>query len=518
MKKPRLSRRDFLRLSAGATAGTLLAACAPRVVKETVEVEKVVTKEVEKVVTKEVEKVVTPTPAPGWEGTIEVYLGDTSQPEVARGEGLEPLHAARELGDEWEALHPGVKLDFIEGPGPEGIEMWVKARQAAGTMPDICQAHDNWLNRDIGFGYWISVDPWINTSNPYIPEGEEGRERWRDAFIAGFDARNLMIDQRYYGVPQYLTGVQIYCNLDILEKAGVDFEGDIINPRWTFDSMLDISARIKEAGFTPWAFMWNHPYWNWIQTSTLAGWLKSTGRWEKLDTNGDDFVTSLERFEAILRGDWAADTEEMRAMHQLAEDWMPYWAEGYLGLTFDDIIALFARGEAAFMWNGTWHYPTLLNDPERTFEFAIARLPLCMDRFKTIGKGGPTQYPGGAYDTLALTSTAGKRGTAELCIDFIKYFTSCDSQSRVCKEHGGVIPVVKCAEGNPELEQFRPAPDETFLQTIHMRSMNFDYGETYWRITSEWLGGTMTYDQAMAQFQEVMEEYAKDAIERVGET
>ncbi len=81
-------------------------------------------------------------------------------------------------------------------------------------------------------------------------------------------------------------------------------------------------------------------------------------------------------------------------------------------------------------------------------------------------------------------------------------------------EHGGVVPSVKCAAGNPELEQFKPAPDETFLQTIHMRSMHLDYGETYWRITSEWLGGTLSYDEAMAQFQPVMEQFAKDAIER----
>jgi multiple sugar transport system substrate-binding protein len=86
--KKRMNRRDFLRLAAGAAAGTALAACQPQtvIVKETVEVEKVVkeTVEVEKVVTqvvketvketvvvagtpqiveKEVEKVVTATPS-----------------------------------------------------------------------------------------------------------------------------------------------------------------------------------------------------------------------------------------------------------------------------------------------------------------------------------------------------------------------------------------------------------------------------------------------------------------------
>ncbi|NLG49563.1 MAG: peptide ABC transporter substrate-binding protein [Chloroflexi bacterium] len=72
-----LSRRKFLRLVGLAGAGTILGACAPRVIKETVEVEKVVTQVVQEVVketvvvegepkevTKVVEKVVTATPLP----------------------------------------------------------------------------------------------------------------------------------------------------------------------------------------------------------------------------------------------------------------------------------------------------------------------------------------------------------------------------------------------------------------------------------------------------------------------
>ena len=29
-------------------------------------------------------------------------------------------------------------------------------------MPDINHALDNWLNRDIGAGYWLTVDPYID--------------------------------------------------------------------------------------------------------------------------------------------------------------------------------------------------------------------------------------------------------------------------------------------------------------------------------------------------------------------
>ena len=79
MNKPklRMKRRDFLRLAAMTGGTAVLAACAPEVIKETVEVEvektveveveRTVEVEVERTVQVEVEKVVTATPEPGVE-------------------------------------------------------------------------------------------------------------------------------------------------------------------------------------------------------------------------------------------------------------------------------------------------------------------------------------------------------------------------------------------------------------------------------------------------------------------
>lgn len=82
-------------------------------------------------------------------------------------------------------------------------------------MPDINVAADNELNRDIAAGYWQTVDDFINDPNPYILEGQPGSDRWREAFIAGFDACNRMIDGKYYGVSNPLmpfrsTVISIY--------------------------------------------------------------------------------------------------------------------------------------------------------------------------------------------------------------------------------------------------------------------------------------------------------------------
>ena len=152
--KPQLSRRRFLQGLSGAVALAGLSACAPAAGPA----------------------------ATGEEAArqeIEVFVGGTFQPEVARGEGLTPLLEARRLADEWEAEHTDAQIVYVSGPGGEGIEQWVKALQAAGTMPDILNAVDNWLNRDIGTGYWVQIDDYVDEPNNYIPAGELGRDRWR---------------------------------------------------------------------------------------------------------------------------------------------------------------------------------------------------------------------------------------------------------------------------------------------------------------------------------------------------
>ena len=124
----RLDRREFLRLSALAAAGVTAAACQPKtvIVKETVEVEKEVTKvvketvEVEKEITKivemqvEVEKVITATPSVVREAPmlyVQVAEGElppleerlTADPNI-----LEPVEEIGEYGGTWRRVAVGI--------------------------------------------------------------------------------------------------------------------------------------------------------------------------------------------------------------------------------------------------------------------------------------------------------------------------------------------------------------------------------------------------------------------------
>jgi peptide/nickel transport system substrate-binding protein len=159
--REKLSRRDFLRAAAMMTAGVAAVACQPQtvVVKETVEVEKVVketvqvevevekevTKVVEKEVTKVVEKMIEVTPPPeeireAPELFGRVAAGDL--PPVADRLPAEPLVLVRGDGFEQEIGSYGGSLRLLEGQNAANYQpeyMLMLDRHCTGTIPNIAK-------------------------------------------------------------------------------------------------------------------------------------------------------------------------------------------------------------------------------------------------------------------------------------------------------------------------------------------------------------------------------------------
>lgn len=159
-----LSRRVFLRL-ASLASGAMLAACAPRIVKETVivkeEVEKEVTKVVEvekekivketvvvteeKVVEKVVEVAVTATPAPiptietpkapevkpAPDKLVELVVWDTWGRTVKFGR--EPI---QEVIDSWNQTNPNIRVEYL--PALAELTAKLLTSVASGDPPNVC--------------------------------------------------------------------------------------------------------------------------------------------------------------------------------------------------------------------------------------------------------------------------------------------------------------------------------------------------------------------------------------------
>ena len=203
MSERKLSRRDCLKLMAGATAGGILVACTPEV--ETVEVEKVVkeTVEVEKVVeqTIEVEKVVTVTPGPRtevryWGNPIPQYSGEHLDARIAK----------------FEETHPGIKV--IYEPYPDEGQTKFLAQAVAGTAPDIIEAG--------GSSYWQYIEAGVATDlKPYVSDLPRVYfDDWPGSLIEWLTARDG--SGSIWGLPYRSTHMVLIYNRTLFDEVGVE--------------------------------------------------------------------------------------------------------------------------------------------------------------------------------------------------------------------------------------------------------------------------------------------------------
>lgn len=206
-----LSRRDFLKVTAGTTAGVLLASCAPQVVKETVVVERTV--EVEKPV--EVEVVVTATPSP------QTVLRFQTWPDP----GLGPMKESLAM---FEAEHPGLTVE-IEPPGDGWVERTI-AGVAAGTAADIIDAFGDPLLQFAQRGVFMDLQPYID-----IDLTQEQVEDWNPTQYNYF-----LLDGHRFALGKSCMTMAGFVNKQIWEEAGVELP----TSDWDWQTALGNSLKI----------------------------------------------------------------------------------------------------------------------------------------------------------------------------------------------------------------------------------------------------------------------------------
>lgn len=227
----RLSRRDFLRMSALTAAGTALAACAPAAPPTEAPTEATATP-----------KPAAPTPTTAAPPAEEVTLDCMS---LAEYEG-----PYREIWNVFEAEHPGIKINAFSIN--EDTAAAYEAKVAGGYLPAIELTQETQI--------FFKTDNYEMAVN--LGEIEfEWWDRWQ------FDAKNAWPDMFGLPGPRSLDCFQGYVmtwqyNADLMEQSGLDPHGDVK----TYD---DLAKWLDEG--TAWAkatdgvdWFWNQSWHNWI--------------------------------------------------------------------------------------------------------------------------------------------------------------------------------------------------------------------------------------------------------------
>jgi len=230
MSKQRLSRRALLRAGMVSAVGMIVAACQPKVVevekvvKETVEVEKVV----EKVVEKEVQ--------------VEKEVTRVVEQQVAAPREPISLRVGKFAGDAWDFDVIWSKKFMEENPGitvhVEDVvyaEMFKKglALGATGLMWDVFAGHNRWNPYLAWKGVCLQLDDFIETHDI----------EFDDFFPSVIEDIRLAVDRKLYYLPTVVHpggNAVVGFNMDILNEAGVSLPEGAVDGDWTIEDWDEI--------------------------------------------------------------------------------------------------------------------------------------------------------------------------------------------------------------------------------------------------------------------------------------
>ena len=211
MKNKTLSRRHFLKAGTVAAAGAVLAACAPKVVKETVVVEKPVEKIVKETVIVE--------------GTPQVVEKVVKETVVVSApvEKIKLVYQSEASGTEelWETFfdymyqkYPTIEeIEWLPNPGwNEQLKVWT-AQMAAGDAADVYQSHAEHLIYFLDAEQVTSLQEFLDLEATEVD-------------IDDLSASQLGVwtrDGKIYFMPYYLGTFCIFYNKDMFDELGIPY-------------------------------------------------------------------------------------------------------------------------------------------------------------------------------------------------------------------------------------------------------------------------------------------------------
>ncbi|MBC7236815.1 MAG: extracellular solute-binding protein, partial [Chloroflexi bacterium] len=240
MNDRRVTRRNLLRTAAVFVAGASLAACAPKVIKETVVVEK----EVEKVVkeTVQVEKVVEK------QVTTVVEKEVTRVVEKAAPKQKIMLRLGKFAGNAWDFDVKWSKIFMEENPHItvqiEDVpynEMFPKclALGATGLMWDVFTGHNIWSPYLAWKGITMQLDEFIETHDI----------DFEDFFPSVIADSRLWTNNRLCWLPTVVHpggNAVVGFNMDMLREAGVELPPKAVEGDWTIMDWEEIVRKVAK--------------------------------------------------------------------------------------------------------------------------------------------------------------------------------------------------------------------------------------------------------------------------------
>ncbi|MDD7266762.1 MAG: extracellular solute-binding protein [Lachnospiraceae bacterium] len=291
---------------------------------------------------------------------------------------------------------------------------------------------------------------------------------------------SIAYEGKVYGLPGISWFEGIFYNKEIFEKHGIQI------PK-TFDEMMEVHKKLKEAGVKPQA--WGAKSWEPFAKSPLG---LATVDYLQADA-GKTFDLSIKKGEGKF-----ADSE----LKNIFEKWTQYFKDGYvtadmLQIDYDTALKQFATGEVAMWESGPWSVNAILEtNPNLKF-----------DMMPFVGtKPGNEHLIGGPGVCFGVNANSDKK---EAAMEVIKLMATPEGQQALCAGSPGSGSFYEGANIKMP-EQFNGVSEVLNKGNVYCPWFVWKGGDAYnealGKGMQEVLQGNMTVDEVLKVMDQKVEE------------
>jgi raffinose/stachyose/melibiose transport system substrate-binding protein len=359
-----------------------------------------------------------------------------------------------QLARDYQTINPKVRV--VQDPIPESTYgQWVTTQLMGKTAPDMMEVGlglqwylwSAYLHR-----YFIPLSRVYDQPNPYnlgTPlEGVSLRNTYLDGGRGGY-WENL---QEFMTIGLAQFGVRIFYNRDLLKKL----TGLEECPR-DYRGFVAACEKIRSQalpGGKPYVAIAGSSYHTWMWELFMCD-LMTNPALELSDFNRDGLVDQNEHYVAFRNGMIGFDFPPYRARFRMFREISDQFQTGYIGLSRDEAVFLFAQKKAVFLPTGTWDARLLeAQARESGFTVGVAEFPLPGTDDPDYGKfvRGPLYERPQTGFPFGITRTS---KYPEVAQDFL-LFLAAYRQNQKLNDIIGWIPAIKGVEMASILKAFVP--------------------------------------------------------------
>ena len=340
-------------------------------------------------------------------------------------------------------------------PGPV-YRQWVRTNLTGGTATDLVE-FAYWLQgmNDVPVRYFEPLTSAMSEPNPYNRGTPMEKVPWRQTFADGLYGMISLSPEigQIYGATLSQGSTRLFCNRELLKKITGSAAPPVTLAEFrTLCAQVDEYARRQGVALHPLAGSFSNAQWlaDYVMFGTLTG--------MNLDLDREGYLARWpwQAQTDYLLGRWNYRRPELKAGLAMLREMTQQMRPGFSQLSRDDALQEFVRGEALFIYSGTYDATSL----KRLAPFPVQamHLPQPTKDDPVVGPYVVGRYQDGYLGTsfeMYLNKNSPHKAEA---LDFLRFLTSVEG-GQLFMDHSGWLSSVRGVKVPPEMEIYRGTMD-----------------------------------------------------------